>query len=186
MRIWSSTSPTFSHGVWFEFRSDRGGRPRTQNRSARLSRMKATESPLPPPPADRRSCAVLVIGAGIVGVATALRLRREGHDVWLIDRECAAARASRGTAGALAFSDILPLASPGVLRHAARWLLDPLGPLTIRPRYLPRLTPWLLRFWRASRRARVQAATAAQAALMTLSATETISMLAAAGASHML
>jgi len=148
--------------------------------------MKATESPLRPLPPDRRSCAVLVIGAGIVGVATALRLRREGHDVWLIDRECVAAQASRGNAGALAFSDILPLASPGVLRHAARWLLDPLGPLTIRPRYLPRLTPWLLRFWRASRRDRVQAATAAQAALMTLSATETISMLAAAGASHML
>jgi D-amino-acid dehydrogenase len=148
--------------------------------------MDASESPLRPLPGDRRSCAVLVIGAGIVGVASALRLQREGRDVWLIDRECVAAQASRGNAGALAFSDILPLASPGMLRHAARWLLDPLGPLTIRPRYLPRLTPWLLRFWRASRRDRVRAGTAAQAALMTLSAAETISMLAAAGASHML
>ncbi|MEO8566401.1 MAG: FAD-binding oxidoreductase [Betaproteobacteria bacterium] len=148
--------------------------------------MNAPESPLRPLPADRRSCAVLVIGAGIVGVAIALRLQREGRDVWLIDRECVAAQASRGNAGALAFSDILPLASPGILRHAARWLVDPLGPLTIRPRYLLRLTPWLLRFWRASRRDRVRAGTAAQAALMALSAAETTSMLAAAGASHML
>jgi D-amino-acid dehydrogenase len=128
----------------------------------------------------------LVIGAGIVGVSIALRLQREGRDVWLIDRECVAAQASRGNAGALAFSDILPLASPGILRHAPRWLLDPLGPLTIRPRYLPQLAPWLLRFWRASRRDRVRAGTAAQAALMTLSAAETPLMLAAAGASHML
>jgi D-amino-acid dehydrogenase len=148
--------------------------------------MKARESPLRPPPPDLRSCDVLVIGAGIVGVAAALRLRREGRDVWLIDRDCVAAQASRGNAGALAFSDILPLASPGILRRAARWLLDPLGPLTIRPRYLLRLTPWLLRFWHASRPDRLRAGTAAQAALMTLSAAETRSMLAAAGASHML
>ena len=148
--------------------------------------MSTAEPALRPLPADRRSCAVLVIGAGVIGVATALRLQREGRDVWLIDRECVAAQASRGNAGALAFSDILPLASPGILRHASRWLLDPLGPLAIRPRYLPRLAPWLLRFWRASKRDRVRAATAAQAALMTLSAAETTSMLAAAGASGML
>ncbi len=120
--------------------------------------MNAPESPLRPLPADQRSCAVLVIGAGIVGVATALRLQREGRDVWLIDRERVAAQASRGNAGALAFSDILPLASAGILRQAPRWLLDPLGPLTIRPSYLPRLAPWLLRFWHASRRDRVRAA----------------------------
>ena len=148
--------------------------------------MNAAESPLRPLPAEQRSCSVLVIGAGIVGVATALRLQREGRDVWLIDRERVAAQASRGNAGALAFSDILPLASAGILRQAPRWLLDPLGPLTIRPSYLPRLAPWLLRFWHASRRDRVRAGTAAQAALMTLSAAETPLMLAAAGAGHML
>lgn len=148
--------------------------------------MTAPETPLQPFPANQTSCDTLVIGAGIIGVATALRLQREGRDVWLIDRERVAAQASRGNAGALAFSDILPLASPGILRHAAHWLLDPLGPLTIRPRYLPRLAPWLLRFWRASRRDRVRAGTAAQSALMTLSAAETTAMLAAAGASQML
>jgi D-amino-acid dehydrogenase len=129
---------------------------------------------------------VLVIGAGIVGVAIALRLQQEGRAVVLIDRESVAAQASRGNAGALAFSDILPLASPGILRKAPRWLLDPLGPLTIRPSYLPRIAPWLVRFWRASLRDRVRASTAAQAAMMDLSATETPLMFAEAGASHML
>ena len=129
---------------------------------------------------------MLVIGAGIVGVAIALRLQQDGGNVLLIDRERVAAQASRGNAGALAFSDILPLASPGILRKAPGWLLDPLGPLAIRPRYLPHLAPWLFRFWRASQRDCVRASTAALAALMDLSAAETPLMLAGAGVSHML
>ena len=136
-------------------------------------------------PAEQ-ACDVLVIGAGIVGVAIALRLQQEGHNVLLIDRERVAAQASRGNAGALAFSDILPLASPGILRKAPAWLLDPLGPLAIRPRYLPHLAPWLFRFWRASLRKRVRASTAVLAGLMDLSNAETPLMLAGAGASHML
>jgi D-amino-acid dehydrogenase len=146
----------------------------------------APASPLQAPAATERSTDVLVIGAGIVGVTIALRLAREGRDVLLIDREYVAAQASRGNAGALAFSDILPLASPGILRKAPRWLLDPLGPLAIRPAYLPRIAPWLVRFWRASQPDRVRASTAAQASLMELSAAETPLLLAAAGAAHML
>ena len=148
--------------------------------------MEPPGSSLVPLPATEQSCDVLVIGAGIIGVATSLRLWQEGREVLLIGRECVAAQASRGNAGALAFSNVLPLASPGILRRAPRWLMDPLGPLAIRPRYLPRLVPWLFRFWRASRRDRVRASTAAQAALMALSAVETPLLLAAAGASHML
>jgi D-amino-acid dehydrogenase len=136
--------------------------------------------------AHEAACDVLVIGAGIVGVAIALRLQQESRAVLLIDREGVAAEASRGNAGALAFSDILPLASPGIVRKAPRWLLDPLGPLTIRPSYLPRIAPWLVRFWRASLSDRVRASTAAQAAMMDLSAVETPLMFATAGASHML
>jgi D-amino-acid dehydrogenase len=141
---------------------------------------------LPPLAAADATCDVLVVGAGIVGVAIALRMAQEGRDVLLVDRERVAAQASRVNAGALAFSDILPLASPGILRKAPRWLLDPLGPLAIRPRYLPRIAPWLVRFWRASQPARVRASTAAQAALMDLSATETPALLASAGAAHMI
>jgi D-amino-acid dehydrogenase len=143
-------------------------------------------SPLTPLTAAERSCGVVVIGAGVIGVAIALRLQQEGKDVLLIDRECVAAQASRGNAGALAFSDILPLASPGILRKAPRWLLDPLGPLTIRPFYLPRIAPWLVRFWRASLSDRVRASTSAQAAMMDLSAIETPRMFADVGAGHML
>ena len=146
----------------------------------------AVDARLQPLAADESSCDVLVIGAGIVGLAIALRLLREGRAVTVIDRSGLAAEASRGNAGAFAFTDILPLASPGILRKAPRWLADPLGPLAIRPLYLPRIAPWLFRFWRASRPDRVRASTAAQAALMSLSIAETDEMLASAGARDML
>ena len=146
----------------------------------------ADDLPLPPLAAADLACDVLVIGAGSVGMAIALRLQQEGRQVTVIDRTGVAAEASRGNAGALAFTDIMPLASPGILRKAPRWLLDPLGPLSIAPAYLPRIAPWLFHFWRASFPERVKASAAAQAALMDLSIGETDAMLAAAGASDML
>lgn len=146
----------------------------------------ADDQPLPPLAAADLACDVLVIGAGSVGMAIALRLQQEGRQVTVIDRTGVAAEASRGNAGALAFTDIMPLASPGILRKAPRWLLDPLGPLSIAPAYLPRIAPWLFHFWRASFPERVKASAAAQAALMDLSIGETDAMMAAAGATDML
>ena len=123
---------------------------------------------LQPLSAQRQPADCIVIGGGIVGVCCALRLRQQGLDVLLIDRQGIAAEASQGNAGALAYSDILPLASPGIIRQAPRWLLDPLGPLSIPPSYLPRIAPWLWRFWRASQPQRVVHSTQAQVALMGL------------------
>jgi glycine/D-amino acid oxidase-like deaminating enzyme len=59
-----------------------------------------------------------VIGAGVVGVTAALALVRRGHEVTVLDREGVAAGASRGNAGAFAFADIIPLATPGIIRRA--------------------------------------------------------------------
>lgn len=111
----------------------------------------------------------VIIGAGVIGMTTALALQRMGRRVRVLDRGGIAAEASAGNAGAFAFSDIEPLATPGILRKAPRWLLDPLGPLSVPPAYALRIAPWMVRFWRASWRDRYTAAVAAQAALMALS-----------------
>jgi D-amino-acid dehydrogenase len=97
--------------------------------------------------AARRS---LVIGAGIVGLCCARALLREGHAVTVIDRDPAGDKVSFGNAGGLGVTEILPAATPGVIRQAPRWLVDPLGPLSIRPTHLPRLLPWLVRFLRSA------------------------------------
>ena len=108
---------------------------------------------------------VAVVGAGIIGCVVAHALLDEGHEVLLVDREGPAAGTSRGNAGSIAHTDILPLASPKAWRNLPRWLADPLGPLAIRPAYLPRLAPWLLRFVAASTPRRIERSTAAIVAL---------------------
>ena len=112
---------------------------------------------------------VIVIGAGVIGLTAALALRARGLGVTVIDREGPAAGASAGNAGAFAFTDILPLASPRILRQAPKWLLDPLGPLSVRPSYALRIAPWMWRFWKASWPAQVAASTRVQTAMMRLS-----------------
>lgn len=94
---------------------------------------------------------IAIIGAGIVGAATAHALLDEGHEVLIVDKEGPAFGPSRGNAGWMAHTDILPIASPKNLRQVPKFLLDPLGPLSIRPAYLPRLMPWLVRFLLAAR-----------------------------------
>lgn len=112
---------------------------------------------------------VIVIGAGVVGISTALALQSRGLSVVVLDRSGVAAEASAGNAGALAFADIEPLATPGILRKAPKWLLDPLGPLSLPLGYAPKIAPWMLRFWRASWQDRYRSGVAAQSALMKLS-----------------
>lgn len=124
---------------------------------------------------------VAVVGAGIVGIAVAHYLTKDGRRVLFVDREDAARGASFGNAGALAFSDVVPLASPGIMRKAPGWLLDPDGPLSVPPAYALRIAPWLLRFWRASWRDRFEASFRAQVALMRLAAEEMNRLVAAAG-----
>ncbi len=121
---------------------------------------------------------VIIIGAGIIGLTAAFRLAEAGQKVLILDRKGMAEETSRGNAGAFAFADVEPLASPGLIWQAPKWLL---GPLSMPVSYAPRMLPWLWRFWRASRPARHAVATAAQARLMTLAKAETEALFTSSG-----
>jgi D-amino-acid dehydrogenase len=94
----------------------------------------------------RRRKHVAVIGAGIVGVSTAIWLQRSGHDVMLIDRAGPGEGTSYGNGGVLASCSVVPITVPGLLMKAPRMLLDPNQPLFLKWSYLPRLVPWLVRY----------------------------------------
>jgi len=107
----------------------------------------------------------IVIGAGIAGLSTALYLQRAGVAVAVIDPLPPAGGASFGNAGLLSPDTAVPIALPGMLRKVPGWLLNPLGPLSVTPRYFPRALPWLLRWIEAGRLDRVIAISDAMRAL---------------------
>jgi len=97
----------------------------------------------------KQTCSVTVIGAGIIGVVTAITLLREGHSVTLIDKDKPGSGCSFGNAGLLARSSFVPLTSPTTLLQAPGWLLNPDGPLSVRWRYLIKIIPWLYNYIKA-------------------------------------
>jgi len=111
------------------------------------------------------SGAVLVVGAGVAGLSVAIPLRRAGRDVTVIDPLGPAGGASFGNAGMISADTAVPIALPGMLRKVPGWLADPLGPLAVRPSYLPRAAPWLARWIAAGRMARVEPISDAMRAL---------------------
>jgi D-amino-acid dehydrogenase len=108
---------------------------------------------------------VLVIGAGVVGMACARALQRDGFAVCVVDPEPPGSVCSYGNAGVVATDHVLPLARPEVLRRVPRMLLARDGPLYLKAARVPALLPWLARFAAACRPARVACGIRAMAAL---------------------
>lgn len=89
---------------------------------------------------------VIVVGAGIVGVATAVWLQRDGCTVTLIDRKGPAAGTSFGNGGLLARCASIPVTTPALLRRLPFMLFNPQRPLFLKTTYLPKMLPWLCRY----------------------------------------
>jgi len=89
---------------------------------------------------------VVIVGAGIVGAASALDLARRGVEVTVLDRGAVGGGCSYGNAGWLTPCFAFPLPAPGVLTQSLRWLLDPESPLYIKPSLDPEWFRWLARF----------------------------------------
>jgi len=102
---------------------------------------------------------VVVIGGGVIGLAAAAYLLERGHRVLVLERgakdhDCC----SLGNAGYVSPSHFVPLAAPGVVAAALRWMGDPRSPLYVTPRLDPAWIVWAWRFWRASNRRRAEEA----------------------------
>lgn len=106
-----------------------------------------------------------IVGAGIVGLSTALWLQRAGCRVTLIDRQGPGEGTSSGNAGVFADYGRVPFASMAQLRQLPGQLLDRQSPLSIQASYLPRLLPFGLRFVQACRPEQFQAGCHAMAQL---------------------
>lgn len=128
----------------------------------------------------------LVIGAGIIGTALAHELQRRGRQVVLVDRDTPGRGASFGNMASVAVTEFMPASRPSVWRQIPGWMLDPEGPVRVRPAYMPRLVPWFLRFIAASRPSRLRALEAQGAALCTRALDDTQALLRQTGLEDML
>jgi D-amino-acid dehydrogenase len=102
---------------------------------------------------------VTIIGAGVIGLSTALYCARRGMKVTLIERNLPQRDGcSFGNAGMIVPSHFIPLAAPGMVKLGLKWMWNPESPFYIKPRLNLDLITWSLRFWQASTQQKVDRA----------------------------
>lgn len=89
---------------------------------------------------------VLIIGGGVIGVCSAYYLLKEGLQVTILERDEICSGCSYGNNGWVVPSHSIPIARPGMVQKAMRWMLNPESPFYIKPRFDPTLFRWLWRF----------------------------------------
>ena len=97
-------------------------------------------------PVTQHDTDVLILGGGAIGLACALYLLRSGRGVTVIDQGIAGGATSHGNCGTITPSHTMPLAMPGMITQALRWLFTADAPFRIAPRLDLRLLEWLLQF----------------------------------------
>jgi D-amino-acid dehydrogenase len=102
---------------------------------------------------------VTILGAGVIGLSTALYCARRGMKVTVIEKKSQQRDGcSFGNAGMIVPSHFIPLAAPGMVKLGLKWMWNPESPFYIKPRLNLDLLTWGLRFWQAATKQRVDAA----------------------------
>ncbi len=100
---------------------------------------------------------VVIVGGGVVGLCTAYYCARNGFNVTVVERKSPHRDGcSFGNAGMVVPSHFVPLAAPGAVSLALKWMWNPASPFYIKPRLNADLFTWGLKFWRAANAAHVQ------------------------------
>src|ERR1700753_3819888 len=89
---------------------------------------------------------VIVVGGGAVGLCVAEARASRWCEVTVLERDRSGGGASAGNAGWITPSLAIPVPGPGVIGESLRWLINPSGPLWIRPSLSPAMLSWIARF----------------------------------------
>ncbi|MGI2032503.1 NAD(P)/FAD-dependent oxidoreductase [Rhizobium panacihumi] len=129
---------------------------------------------------------VIVLGAGIIGVSTAIHLARRGKSVVLVDRRGAGEETSYGNAGLIQREGVVPYGFPQQIGMLLRYALNTRVDAFYHARAMPKAAPFLLRYWWHSNAARHAMITRSYAPLIEHSISEHGDLIEAAGASHLI
>ena len=102
---------------------------------------------------------VTILGAGVIGLCTALYCARRGMAVTVVEQKPRSRDGcSFGNAGMIVPSHFVPLAAPGMVALGLKWMWNPESPFYIKPRLDADLMAWGFHFWKAATKRRVEAA----------------------------
>jgi len=101
---------------------------------------------------------VVIIGGGIIGLSSALYLRKSGWDVTVIDKGDFSDNCSYGNAGYICPSHFIPLATPGIVKLGFKWMWNSKSPFYVQPRFDMNLISWGIKFMRSATTKKVEAA----------------------------
>lgn len=135
--------------------------------------------------ANETNKTVAVVGAGVVGASIASELQRRGFQVTLIDKGEPGRGTSYGNMASIAL-DFAAGSGPATWKKLPRWLIDPEGPVWLRPSYAPKILPWFLRFLAAGRPSRLREIEDAGMSLSKIALGDISAMLDAIGAPELM
>nr|WP_210308953.1 FAD-binding oxidoreductase [Ochrobactrum sp. CM-21-5] len=129
---------------------------------------------------------VIVLGAGIVGVSTALHLQARNRSVCLIDKGDPGRGTSFGNAGLIERSSVIPYSFPQGFWTLVRYGMNRRSDVRYDPLYVPRMARWLFQYWRESSPERLKIATEAMLPLVEASVREHDFLVGQAGCENLI
>ena len=124
---------------------------------------------------------VIVLGPGMVGVSVALHLQQRGRDVVLIDRRGAGEETSYGNSGLIQREGVIPYTFPREFGVILNYAMNHRSDVVYHMSALPRIAPWLFRYWRNAAPKRIERSAQALAPLMAQCVQEHDALIAEAG-----
>jgi D-amino-acid dehydrogenase len=128
----------------------------------------------------------IVLGAGMIGVSVAVHLQQRGHEVALVDRKAPGGETSLGNAGLIEHGSVYPHPFPRSISSLLHYVRNRATDVHYHPRAIPKLTPFLARYWWNSEPARHAAIARVYAPLIRHSVSEHRALADAAGAAGLL
>lgn len=129
---------------------------------------------------------VIVLGAGIVGVSTALHLLARGWSVSLVDKNAPGEGASYGNAGLIERSSVVPYSFPQGIKALIKYGLNRQSDMRYDPFYLPKIAPFLFKYWKASQDKPLSITTRMMLPLIEASVVEHDAIIAEAGCTNLI
>ncbi|HEY0033374.1 MAG TPA: FAD-dependent oxidoreductase [Devosia sp.] len=129
---------------------------------------------------------VLVLGAGIVGVSVAIHLAKRGRSVVLLDRQCAGEGTSFGNAGLIQREGVAPHLFPQDWPTLLRYARNQSTKMRFQWSALPRISPFLLQYWWASRASSYRAIVEDYSKFIAHAVSEHAPLIEEAGAGHLI